>query len=153
MKVDVFWKYNLFELFSTEVNDGRISNAHRLYHFILWLYYLLEIGFNIQKTSLEHMQTAKAQTSLYIWTIIFFVVPSYTVFDLITAHIPISAQSSNSIVFRLQPVYFFCLLLHKSICCEYSFELHRLVDAIQMSTHNICLYKENQKKNRIIIIK
>ena len=26
------------------------------------------------------------------------------------------------------------------------FELHRLVDAIQMSTHNKCFYKENQKK-------
>ena len=32
--------------------------------------------------------------------------------------------------------------LYKGICCEYPFELHRLVDAIQMSTHNICLYKE-----------
>ena len=30
----------------------------------------------------------------------------FTVFNLITAHTPISAQSSNSIVFRLQPVYF-----------------------------------------------
>ena len=29
-----------------------------------------------------------------------------TVFDLITADTPISAQSSNSVVFRLQPVYF-----------------------------------------------
>ena len=28
----------------------------------------------------------------------------------------------------------------------YSFELHRKVDAIQMSTHNICLYKEVDKK-------
>ena len=28
----------------------------------------------------------------------------------------------------------------------YSFELHRQVDAIQMSTHNICLYKEVDKK-------
>ena len=70
-----------------------------------------------------------------------------TVFDLITAHTPISAQSSNSVVFRLQPVYFFLpLYSYKSIYCGYSFELHRLVDAIQMSTHNICIYKENQKK-------
>ena len=68
-----------------------------------------------------------------------------TVFDLITAHTPISAQSSNSIVYRLQPVYF-CLPLHKGICCEYPFELHWL--AIQMSTHNICFYKENQKKKK-----
>ena len=34
----------------------------------------------------------------------------------------------------------------KSICCWYSFELHRQVDAIQMGTHNICLYKEADKK-------
>ena len=33
----------------------------------------------------------------------------------------------------------FSLLLYKGICCGYSFELHRQVDAIQMSTHNICL--------------
>ena len=33
----------------------------------------------------------------------------------------------------------------KSICCGYSFELHRQVDAIQMSTYNICLYKEVDK--------
>ena len=31
--------------------------------------------------------------------------------------------------------------LNKSICCGYTFELHRQVDAIQMSTHNIYLYK------------
>ena len=36
--------------------------------------------------------------------------------------------------------------LYKGICCGYSFELHRQVDAIQMSTHNICLYKEVDKK-------
>ena len=32
--------------------------------------------------------------------------------------------------------------LNKSICCGYSFELHRQVDAIQMGPHNICFYKE-----------
>ena len=32
------------------------------------------------------------------------------------------------------------------ICCEYPFELHQLVDAIQMSTHNKCFYIENQRK-------
>ena len=31
--------------------------------------------------------------------------------------------------------------LYESICCGYSFELHRQVDAIQMGTHNISLYK------------
>ena len=32
--------------------------------------------------------------------------------------------------------------LHKGIYCGYLFELHRQVDAIRMSTHKICLYKE-----------
>ena len=36
--------------------------------------------------------------------------------------------------------------LYKGICCGYSFELHRQVDAIQMSSHNICLYEEVDKK-------
>ena len=30
--------------------------------------------------------------------------------------------------------------------CGYSFELHRQVNAIQIGTHNICLYKEVDKK-------
>ena len=37
------------------------------------------------------------------------------------------------------------VFLYKSICCGYSFELHRQVDAIQMGTHNICLYREVDK--------
>ena len=41
---------------------------------------------------------------------------------------------------------FFSDFLYTGICCEYSFELHRQIDAIQMSTHNICLYKEVDKK-------
>ena len=70
-----------------------------------------------------------------------------TVFYLITAHIRISAQSRNFVVIKLQTVYFlFCLLLYKGICCGYTFELHRLVDAIQMSIHNMCFFKGNQKK-------
>ena len=36
--------------------------------------------------------------------------------------------------------------LYKGICCGYPFELHQLVDAIQMGIHNICLYKETDKK-------
>ena len=72
-----------------------------------------------------------------------------TVFDLINTHTLISEQSeSNFIVFRLQPHCTFCLFLYKGICCGYPFELHRLVDAIQMSSYNICFYKENQKKSR-----
>ena len=34
---------------------------------------------------------------------------SVTVFNLITAYAPISAQSSNLVVFRLQPVFFYLL--------------------------------------------
>ena len=36
--------------------------------------------------------------------------------------------------------------LYKSIWCGYTFELRGQVDAIQMGTHNICLYKEVDKK-------
>ena len=43
-------------------------------------------------------------------------------------------------------MFFFSDFLSKSICCGYSFELHRQVDAIQMGTHNICLYKREDKK-------
>ena len=41
---------------------------------------------------------------------------------------------------------FFSDFLYKGICCGYSFELHQQVNAIQMSTHNICLYEEVDKK-------
>ena len=43
-------------------------------------------------------------------------------------------------------IFFSSDFLYKSICCGYSFELHRQVDAIQMGSHNICLYKEVDKK-------
>ena len=33
----------------------------------------------------------------------------------------------------------------KGICCGHSFEVHGQVDAIQMSTHNICFLKEVKK--------
>ena len=35
--------------------------------------------------------------------------------------------------------------LYKSNCCGYSFDLHRLVNAIQMGTYNIYLYKVDKK--------
>ena len=43
-------------------------------------------------------------------------------------------------------VFFFPDLLYKRICCGYTFELHRQVDANQIGSHNICLYKEVNKK-------
>ena len=48
--------------------------------------------------------------SLFLHCLFFFI----TVFDLITAHTPISAQSRNSVVFRLQPVYFFLYFFTKA---------------------------------------
>ena len=36
--------------------------------------------------------------------------------------------------------------LYESICYGYSFEFHQQVDAIQMGTHNICIYEEVDKK-------
>ena len=36
---------------------------------------------------------------------------------------------------------YFSDFLYKSICCWYSFELPPLVEAVQMSTSNMCLYK------------
>ena len=42
--------------------------------------------------------------------------------------------------------FFFSDFLYKGICCGYSFELHRQVDAIQMSIQHICLDKEVKKK-------
>ena len=41
---------------------------------------------------------------------------------------------------------FFSDSLYKNIWCGYTFKLHQQVDAIQMGTHNICLYKEVDKK-------
>ena len=35
--------------------------------------------------------------------------------------------------------------------CGYSFELPRLVEAIQMSTHNVCFYKEVDKSALVVV--
>ena len=69
----------------------------------------------------------------------------YTVFDLITTHAPIMAQSSNSSDYSRCT---FCLLPYKGICYGYPFELHQLVDAVQMNTNTICFYKENQEEKK-----
>ena len=53
------------------------------------------------------------------------------------------------LVFNDAYVIFFSDFLYKSICCGYSFELPQLVEAIQMSTHNICFYKEVDKVGRL----
>ena len=42
--------------------------------------------------------------------------------------------------------FFFFDFLYKIICCGYSFELHRQVNAVQMGIHHIYLYQEVDKK-------
>ena len=41
----------------------------------------------------------------------------------------------------------FCLV-YKGIWCGHPFELAQYVDAIQISTHNICSYKEKSEKQK-----
>ena len=48
---------------------------------------------------------------------------------------------------------FFSDFLYESICCWHSFELPRQVEAIQMSTNNICWYKAINKSTRSVILK
>ena len=63
-----------------------------------------------------------------------------TEFNLINAHAPRSVQSSDLVVFKLQPLYFLSTFFIET-CCGYSFELPQ--KAIQTSTYNKCFYKEN----------
>ena len=57
-------------------------------------------------------------------------------------------KKSEEDLFYDDNAIFFSDFLYKSICCGNSFELHRQVDAIQMSTHNIRIhiFKEVKKK-------
>ena len=80
--------------------------------------------------------------SRYLYVMVSFI---NSIFDLITTHAPICTLSSNLVVFRLQPVFYY-LLLEKNIYCGFSFELPRQVEAIQRSMNNICFFfNENQK--------
>ena len=54
-------------------------------------------------------------------------------------------------VFNDAYVILFSDFLYKCICCGYSFELPRLVEAIQMSTDNIYFYKEVDKSTLAVI--
>ena len=56
-------------------------------------------------------------------------------------------QRSHQMMLKRYFCGLFSDFLYKSICCGHSFELHRQVDAIQMVNHNICLYKEVDKKH------
>ena len=49
-------------------------------------------------------------------------------------------------------IFIFCFLYTcRSQCCRHSFELPELVEAIKMSTHNICFYKEVDKITLAVI--
>ena len=48
-------------------------------------------------------------------------------------------------------IFFSDFLLYKSICYGYLFEMPRLVEAIQMSSHNICFYKVVDKRTLAVI--
>ena len=50
-------------------------------------------------------------------------------------------------------LFFFSGFLYKSIIYGYPYELYRQVDAIQMGSHNICLYEEVDKKYTGCILK
>ena len=121
---------------------------------VLWLLFLyrkpclvwVKANRKSQKLSPLCLEIQKYQESISICFRWKCILSGATVFDLITVHAPVSKQSSNLVVFRLQPVYmYFYLLLIKNICCGYSFELPQQIKTIQTSTHNICFYKENQK--------
>ena len=47
--------------------------------------------------------------------------------------------------------YYLLNFFIKNIRCGYSFELPRLVEAIQMSTHNVCFYKEVDKSALVVV--
>ena len=51
-------------------------------------------------------------------------------------------------VFNDAYVILFSDFQYKSICCGYSFELPRLIKAIQMNTRNICFDKEVDKSTQ-----
>ena len=60
-------------------------------------------------------------------------------------YVPIPIKESEKDLFDDDYAFFFSDFLYKGICCGYSFELHRQVAAVQMRTHNICLYKKVNK--------
>ena len=59
-------------------------------------------------------------------------------------YLPIKEDQKN--IYLMMIMQFFSDFLHEGICCGYSFDMHWQIDAIQMSTHNICLYKGVDKK-------
>ena len=55
-------------------------------------------------------------------------------------------KKDQKMTYLMMIMRFFSDFLYKCICCGYSFELHQQVDAVHMITHNMCLYKEAEKK-------
>ena len=61
------------------------------------------------------------------------------------------SRELNEGVFNDVGAIFFSDFLYESICCWNSFKLPRQVEAIQMSTNNICFYKAINKSTRSVI--
>ena len=61
-----------------------------------------------------------------------------------------SAEDFIRSVFNAAYAMSFSDFLYKTICCGYSFALPGQVKAIQMSTHNICFYKVDKSKLRLL---
>ena len=67
-------------------------------------------------------------------------------------HVPLNQNvSGNAGVLNDAFAILFSDFLYNNICCGYLFELPRLVEAIQMSSHNICFYKEVDKDTLTVI--
>ena len=108
-----------------------LVNISMSYNLMNWMELLLQIHI------LEKKRSSVDRTEvLAVWE-------GCIIFNLITTY------SYKRMVkqFRILQItaHVFSSTLYKSICCGYSFELPQLVEAIQMSTHNIWFYKENQK--------
>ena len=88
-----------------------ISSKLSPYSFICtWHIHGMVLRKNVTGKKSHRKKSQEKQVTWHIHepgSICFFIAGSRTtVLDLITAHTPISAQSSNLVVFRLQPVYF-----------------------------------------------
>ena len=117
---------------------------------LMWIH---SISCSVRKGPLCHLQSAKAKISLCInndqglpFLSIYRIQPNYHTYPYKrTVKQFCSLQNAASVLF----VYFFVKAYVVGTCLN----CIDFVDAIQMSTHNICFYKENQRQNRIDIIK
>ena len=128
--------------FRTQRNHSNRHSCANIHCRIAWIIYFDQFWHQSRQNSWE---TGDKKLNYLIWN--YRIRPNYRT----DPYKRIVKQFLSLQITYLQITYY--LLLYKSICCWYSLELPRLVKAIQMSTNNICFHKENQKTNRISIIK